>query len=212
MHNACRNDPVTVDPYEAIVAELTLDQRPSLRPRRESAPSVPSGATGTASSALLMPFVGHAIAPVRASGVVRLPEFVRRTLVARASRSYLGLHETDACLVGFGQAWHERITSELGRRQLDRLEGGAVKGSDYARRVFGFCEEVWWPCESIRLSEWARAVASIGDTALFIGAGETFEIWSPDEAVASGQEALVALARSGAKFRAQSRPSKGNVE
>lgn len=211
MRSACRNDPVAVDPYEAIVAELTLDPRPSLRPRREFARSEPPGPTGTASSARIMPFVGHAIAPVRASGLVRLPEFVRRTLVARASRSYLGLHETDACLVGFGQAWHERVTSELGRRQLDRLDGGALKGSSYARRVFGFCEEVWWPCESIRLSEWARAVASIGDTALFIGAGETFEIWSPDEAVASGQEALVALARSGAKFRAQNGSNKGSV-
>jgi DNA-binding transcriptional regulator/RsmH inhibitor MraZ len=65
-----------------------------------------------------------------------------------------------------------------------------------ARRVFGFCDEVMRPFEDIRLSDWARATAGITTTALFVGAGDSVELWSPENATSSGDDNLVALARS----------------
>ena len=65
-----------------------------------------------------------------------------------------------------------------------------------ARRRFGFCQEYYRPEEFIRLPSWGRMIAGIHDTALFVGTGETFEIWSLEEALNSNDRTLMALAHS----------------
>jgi DNA-binding transcriptional regulator/RsmH inhibitor MraZ len=147
-----------------------------------------------------VPFVGHAILPVKRAGSIRLPDFVRRTMVVRHSPIFLGLHDADACLVGFTQSWHQRVTGELSRRHSDDLHGTANDDRSYARRVFGFCEQIWHQSGIIRLPDWAMATAGISDTVLIVGTGENFEIWSPQEAQQSSDKNLVALACSAVKF------------
>jgi DNA-binding transcriptional regulator/RsmH inhibitor MraZ len=189
------------DGYEAPGAALPLDGHLSIEALRALNAANDTHAAALPSSSRAAPFVGHAILPVKRGGNIRLPDFVRRTLVARRSPIFLGLHEADSCLVGFTQSWHERITGELSRRHSEDLRGSIGDDRSYARRVFGFCEQIWHAGGSIRLSDWAMATAGISETALVVGIGETFEIWSPEEAQLSSDKTLVALAHSAIKFR-----------
>lgn len=202
MQNLFANDRLVSDEHVATLTALRINEPPLLTPLQKAAPAPLERALDSVALGNAKPFLGHAVVPVKANGNIKLPAFASRVVVLRNLHIFLGLHETDACLVGFDQRWHERVTGELCRRHLAGLDGDPTNKDGYARRIFGFCAEVWRPHEGIRLSEWARAIAGITDTALFVGTGETFEIWSPDEASRSGDRNLVALARSATKFRA----------
>lgn len=150
-----------------------------------------------------VPYAGHCIVPVKTNGLVRLPSFVRRNVSSEGPSIFLGLHGTHNCLVGSSVQWWQQLTMKSERPGL----GSADSRRDIppppapSRRLFGFCEEFWRPNEFVKLPSWARAVAGIANAALFVGAGETFEIWSIEDAMKSDDADLVALVHSATKLQ-----------
>lgn len=152
-----------------------------------------------------VPYAGHCIVPVKTNGLVRLPSFVRRNVNSEGPSIFLGLHGAQNCLVGSSVQWWQQLTM--------RCDNHASQGADAAphrdippppapsRRLFGFCEEFWRPNEFVKLPSWARAVAGIANAALFVGTGETFEIWSIEDAMKSDDPHLVALVHSATKLQ-----------
>lgn len=152
-----------------------------------------------------VPYAGHCIVPVKTNGLVRLPSFVRRNVSSEGPSIFLGLHAAQNCLVGSSVRWWQQLTM--------RCDSHSFNGADPAerrdippppapsRRLFGFCEEFWRPNEFVKLPSWARAVAGIANAALFVGAGETFEIWSIEDAMKSDDPDLVALVHSATKLQ-----------
>lgn len=152
-----------------------------------------------------VPYAGHCIVPVKANGLVRLPSFVRRNVTSDGPSIFLGLHASQNCLVGSSVQWWQQLTMSCDAHQLDGAERAARRDIPPppapSRRLFGFCEEFWRPNEFVKLPSWARAVAGIGNAALFVGTGETFEIWSIEDAMKSDDPHLVALVHSAAKLQ-----------
>lgn len=151
----------------------------------------------------MVPYVGHCIVPVKANGLVRLPSFVRRNVNSEGPSIFLGLHASQRCLVGSSVQWWQQLTMACDEHRFD--EAGAAREipapPPASRRLFGFCEEFWRPNEFVKLPSWARAVAGIANAALFVGMGETFEIWSLEDALKSNDPNLVALAHSATKLQ-----------
>lgn len=150
-----------------------------------------------------VPYAGHCILPVKANGLVRLPGFVRRNVTGEGPSIFLGLHATQTCLVGSSVQWWQQLTLACDPHRFgeDRTRRDIPPPPAPSRRLFGFCEEFWRPNEFIKLPSWARAVAGIANAALFVGTGETFEIWSLEDAMKSDDPDLVALVHSATKLQ-----------
>ena len=150
-----------------------------------------------------VPYAGHCIVPVKANGLVRLPSFVRRNVNSEGPSIFLGLHATQNCLVGSSVRWWQQLTANHGSHRAEGAEASSPREipPPPSRRLFGFCEEFWRPNEFVKLPSWARAVAGIANAALFVGMGETFEIWSIEDAMKSDDPHLVALVHSATKLQ-----------
>lgn len=152
-----------------------------------------------------VPYAGHCIVPVKANGLVRLPSFVRRNVNSEGPSIFLGLHGSQNCLVGSSVQWWQQLTAASDAQRREAADAAARRDIPPppapSRRLFGFCEEFWRPNEFVKLPSWARAVAGIANAALFVGAGETFEIWSIEDAMKSDDADLVALVHSATKLQ-----------
>ncbi len=152
-----------------------------------------------------VPYAGHCIVPVKTNGLVRLPSFVRRNVNSEGPSIFLGLHGTQNCLIGSSVQWWQQLTARCDTHRFDGAETSSRRDIPPppapSRRLFGFCEEFWRPNEFVKLPSWARAVAGIANAALFVGAGETFEIWSIEDAMKSDDADLVALVHSATKLQ-----------
>jgi MraZ protein len=145
-------------------------------------------------------FSGNALGAVDASGRVRLPLFILKELEARPQRCrfFFGAHERDPCVTGYEPAERAALCEEVERRRrLDEAEGRPPE-RHYARsrRLFGMVEEA--PCDSrgrIALPPLARRRGRIGQLALFIGTGKSFEIWNPEVAMEASDPELRDVAR-----------------
>ena len=152
-----------------------------------------------------VPYAGHCIVPVKANGLVRLPSFVRRNVNSEGPSIFLGLHGSQNCLVGSSVQWWQQLTAASDAQRVEGAEAASRRDIPPppapSRRLFGFCEEFWRPNEFVKLPSWARAVAGIANAALFVGVGETFEIWSIEDAMKSDDADLVALVHSATKLQ-----------
>jgi MraZ protein len=139
------------------------------------------------------------LSAVDAAGRTRLPDFVKHALIGRSDsrRLVIGVHEKDDCLVGFEPEHAATLHRELERRRLAGEAAGEPEEAHYARarRLFGLAAET--PLErgdTILLPELPRRRGRIGNLALFVGTGGTFEIWDPSMACEAGGGDLRALA------------------
>jgi MraZ protein len=151
-------------------------------------------------------FNGSALNAVDAKGRLSLPAFVR-TIVERRSPEkaiILGKHETDPCLVGYDTSYNVNLLEEVRRRRLREEEQGVDLKVHHSRsrRTFGFTEPAGYDSSGrIILPPMMRKVGQIEDLVLFIGAGETFELWNPRLALASDDPEL----RAWAEYRLEER-------
>lgn len=142
-------------------------------------------------------FIGNAICAVDAKGAMVLPAFVRATLARRtdARLILIGSHATDRCLVAYDPAHARTLASDCRRR---RIAEEATAPNDHhvrERRIFGFVEQVGFDSRgAAMLPPMMRRRARIDDTALVIGTGGAFEIWSPQLALESDDPDLRELA------------------
>jgi MraZ protein len=140
-------------------------------------------------------FNSNALCAVDGAGRVSLPLFVRLTVERRSEATVLmiGPHDADPCLSAYDRGYARFQYADIERHRLS--ESGSDRHYERARRVFGFVEEACYDAAgAITLPAIMRRKGRIGDLALFVGTGATVEIWNPQLALASDDEALRELA------------------
>jgi len=129
-------------------------------------------------------FQGSALNAVDAKGRVSVPAFLRSVIERRgdARTIVLAKHDSFACLSAYDPAYaalrHEKI-----ERLLEKQETDPAAELEYARRTmmaFGATEEVPYDSSGrIIVPPMMRKKGQLDELALFIGVGETFQIWNP---------------------------------
>ncbi len=130
-------------------------------------------------------FQGSALNAVDAKGRVSIPAFLRGVIERRgdARTIVLAKHESFACLSAYDPAYAALKHAKL-ERLLEKEETSAEAQLEYQQRnlmAFAATEEVPYDSSGrIVFPPMMRRKGQIGDLALFLGAGETFQIWNPD--------------------------------
>ena len=129
-------------------------------------------------------FQGSALNAVDAKGRVSIPSFLRSVVERRGDARTLVLakHEAFACLSAYDPAYAALKHSKL-ERLLEKKETNPDAALEYQQRnlmAFAATEEVPYDSSGrILFPPMMRLKGQIGDLALFLGAGETFQIWNP---------------------------------
>ena len=128
-----------------------------------------------------------------------LPPFVTEALSGGAAglRLIVGAHEKDPCLTAYAPAHRKVLLADIERRRLRDEAAGLPSGDHHqrTRRAFGFVEEAGVDAEGcLALPALMRRKGRIGGSVLFVGTGESFEIWDPETALAAGDETVREIA------------------
>jgi len=142
---------------------------------------------------------GSALNAVDAKGRLSVPAFIRAMIERRSPEKLivLGKHEAEACLVGYDANYKRDVLADVNRRKLRDEERGVELRAHHSRnrRAFGLTESCAWDSSGrIILPPMMRRIGGIDDLVLFVGAGETFELWNPQRALDSGDTDLAELA------------------
>jgi MraZ protein len=140
-------------------------------------------------------FQGHALNAVDAKGRVSVPAGFRALIEKRALKVGLdpdntlmiGEHANGACLTALDPVASAELDQMLreGVADLPAAERLAKLENDRAE-AFGSLESVKFDgAGRMVLSPLLRALGEIEDHAFFLGAGSSFQIWSPSKAMAS---------------------------
>jgi MraZ protein len=129
-------------------------------------------------------FQGSALNAVDAKGRVSVPAFLRQVIERRgdARTIVLAKHDQFQALSAYDPAYAALKHSKL-ERLLEKQETDPAAEMEYARRTmmaFGATEEVPYDSSGrVILPPMMRRKSGIEDLALFIGVGETFQLWNP---------------------------------
>jgi len=129
-------------------------------------------------------FQGSALNAVDAKGRVSIPSFLRSVVERRgdARTIVLAKHEEFPALSAYDPAYAVLKHSKL-ERLLEKEETSPDAALEYQQRnlmAFAATEEVPYDSSGrILFPPMMRLKGQIGDLALFLGAGETFQIWNP---------------------------------
>jgi MraZ protein len=129
-------------------------------------------------------FQGSALNAVDAKGRVSIPAPLRSVIERRGSARTIVLakHDSFPCLSAYDPAYAALLHAKL-ERLAEKEETGADAGLDYQRRnLMAFAASEETPYDSsgrIVMPPMMRMKGKIEDLALFLGAGETFQIWNP---------------------------------
>jgi MraZ protein len=137
-------------------------------------------------------FQGSALNAVDAKGRVSVPAFLRSVIERRgdARTIVLAKHEAFPCLSAYDPGYAALKHSKL-ERLFEKLEGDADAALEYQQRnlmAFAATEEVPYDSSGrIVLPPMMRSKGGVEDLALFLGAGETFQIWNPKRLLAESR-------------------------
>ena len=129
-------------------------------------------------------FQGSALNAVDAKGRVSVPAFLRQVIERRgdARTIVLAKHDHFQALSAYDPAYAALKHSKL-ERLLEKQETHPTSELEHARRTmmaFGATEEVPYDSSGrVILPPMMRRKSGIEDLALFIGVGETFQLWNP---------------------------------
>lgn len=129
-------------------------------------------------------FQGSALNAVDAKGRVSVPAPLRSVIERRGDARTITLakHEVFPALSAYDPAYAALKYAKI-ERLAEKEETVGASEFDYARRTmmaFGATEEVPYDSSGrILLPPMMRRNGKIEDLALFIGVGETFQIWNP---------------------------------
>ena len=129
-------------------------------------------------------FQGSALNSVDAKGRVSVPSFLRSVIERRGDARTITLakHEAFPALSAYDPAYAALKHSKL-ERLLEKEETNPDAQLDYEQRnlmAFAATEEVPYDSSGrIVLPPMMRRKGQIEDLALFLGTGETFQIWNP---------------------------------
>jgi len=129
-------------------------------------------------------FQGSALNAVDAKGRVSIPAFLRTVIERRGDARTITLakHEAFPCLSAYDHAYAALKHAKL-ERLLEKEETNPDAQLEYQQRnlmAFAATEEVPYDSSGrIVFPPMMRRKGQIEDLALFLGAGETFQIWNP---------------------------------
>jgi MraZ protein len=129
-------------------------------------------------------FQGSALNAVDAKGRVSVPAFLRSVIERRGDTRMIVLakHEAFPALSAYDPAYAALKHSKL-ERLFEKQEGDPDSALDYQQRnlmAFAATEEVPYDSSGrVLLPPMMRRNGEIEDLVLFLGAGETFQIWNP---------------------------------
>ena len=129
-------------------------------------------------------FQGSALNAVDGKGRVSIPSFLRGVIERRgdARTVVLAKHENFPCLSAYDPAYAALKHAKL-ERLLEKEETGPDAELEYQQRnlmAFAATEEVPYDSSGrIVFPPMMRRKGQIGELALFLGTGETFQIWNP---------------------------------
>lgn len=129
-------------------------------------------------------FQGSALNAVDAKGRVSVPAFLRSVVERRGDARTITLakHESFPALSAYDPAYAALKHQKL-ERLFEKQEGDSSSDLDYQQRnlmAFAATEEVPYDSSGrILIPPMMRRKGSIEELALFLGAGETFQIWNP---------------------------------
>jgi MraZ protein len=129
-------------------------------------------------------FQGSALNAVDAKGRVSVPAFLRSVIERRgdAKTIVLAKHESFPCLSAYDPAYAALKHAKL-ERLLEKEETNPDAQLEYQQRnlmAFGATEETPYDSSGrILFPLMMRRKGQIEHLALFLGAGETFQIWNP---------------------------------
>ena len=129
-------------------------------------------------------FLGNTLNAVDAKNRVSIPAAIREALGVRgdARSVILTPHERADCLVGYDQGYTAKARAQLAERFAGVFSD---ERDDLFRATFGAAERA--PIDDtgrIILSSAMKEAGEIDRLALFVGTGETFEVWNPHRYVA----------------------------
>lgn len=130
-------------------------------------------------------FQGSALNAVDAKGRVSIPAFLRSVIERRgnAKTVVLAKHESFPCLSAYDPAYAALKHAKL-ERLLEKEETNPDAELEYQQRnlmAFAASEEVGYDSSGrILMPPMMKMKGRISDLALFLGAGETFQIWNPE--------------------------------
>ena len=134
-------------------------------------------------------FTGKWLNTVDAKGRVSVPAPIRKIITARtpdAKTLMLARHERDQCMRGFEKSYLALAYRDMRAKQEADIAANRPTDSRFAHAgtLFGSTEEIAVDGSGrIILPPALRRRAAIVDAAMFLGTGETFEIWSPEIAL-----------------------------
>jgi MraZ protein len=129
-------------------------------------------------------FQGSALNAVDGKGRVSIPAFLRSVIERRgdARTIVLARHQAFPCLSAYDPGYAALKHAKL-ERLLEKEETGPGAELEYQQRnlmAFAATEEVPYDSSGrILMPPMMRRKGEIGDLALFLGTGETFQIWNP---------------------------------
>ncbi len=129
-------------------------------------------------------FQGSALNAVDAKGRVSIPAFLRSVIERRgdARTVVLAKHESFPCLGAYDPAYAAIKHAKI-ERLLEKEETNPDSELEYQQRnlmAFAASEEVPYDSSGrILMPPMMRMKGKIADLALFLGTGETFQIWNP---------------------------------
>ena len=129
-------------------------------------------------------FQGSALNAVDAKGRVSVPAFLRSVIERRGdSRTIvLAKHDSFPALSAYDPAYAALMHNKL-ERLFEKQEGDPDAALEYQQRnlmAFAATEEVPYDSSGrIVLPPMMRKKGGIEDLALFLGVGETFQLWNP---------------------------------
>ena len=129
-------------------------------------------------------FQGSALNAVDAKGRVSVPSFLRQVIERRgdARTIVLAKHDAFACLSAYDPAYAALKHAKL-ERLLEKEETNPKAELEYQQRnlmAFAATEEVPYDSSGrILFPPMMRRKGQIGEVALFLGTGETFQVWNP---------------------------------
>jgi MraZ protein len=154
-------------------------------------------------------FQGSALNAVDAKGRVSIPAFLRGVIERRgdARTIVLAKHEAFPCLSAYDPAYAALKHAKL-ERLLEKEETTSADAQlEYQQRnlmAFAATEEVPYDSSGrILMPPMMRRKGQIGDLVLFLGTGETFQIWNPD--LLLGDERIPEDLKDIARFRLEER-------
>ncbi len=128
-------------------------------------------------------FQGYAINGIDGKGRVSIPATLRAAIEQNGDGRFVTIarHETAPCLIGYDKGWSRLLREQLRADEAaERAAGRTFDRHNAHRRAFGPVEPVPYDASGrFILPPFLKDKAQLTDTAFFYGAGDMFEIWSP---------------------------------